>query len=54
MLSFSWLEIEKRDIPIVFALNKSDVEDSIDPDELKSILGLDKIKKAKSKKIVVK
>ena len=50
----NFLEIERRDIPLVFALNKCDLEETIDKEELKSILGLDKIKKFKSKKIIIK
>jgi len=35
-------------------LNKCDLDDTIDRDELKNLLGLDKLKKFKNRKIVTK
>jgi len=48
------LVIDSKMIPIVFAFNKQDREDVMDSDELGQILGLDKIKKSKGKKINIK
>jgi len=46
--------IDEREIPIVFAFNKQDREDVVDTEELRAMLGLDKIKKSKAKKITIK
>jgi len=46
--------VDEKDLPIVFAFNKQDRDDIIDTEELRTTLGLDKIKKTKAKKITIK